>query len=78
LKNKAVFVAGQLEKSSDGIAQVQFCVNFPKNLKKRLAGMKKIDARIHWESTRDSKKALAFSTIKEVCIEGPWEFGIMP
>jgi hypothetical protein len=30
LRNKAVFVAGQLEKGIDGAAVISFCVNFSK------------------------------------------------
>lgn len=40
--------------------------------------MKKLDAKVHWEPTRDVTSAIAYVTKEDTRIEGPWEYGVRP
>lgn len=77
-KHGADYVVGQLEKGSEGTVHLQFFVHFPKANKKRLAAMKKLDQRVHWEPVRVNNGADNYCMKEETRMEGPWEFGVRP
>jgi len=67
-----------LEKGAEGTVHLQFFVNFQKNDKKRLAGMKKIDAKAHWEPVKVNNGADTYCMKEDTRVDGPWEFGNRP
>lgn len=72
----ARYVCGQLERGENGTLHVQFYINF--SGKKRLAAMKKISPRTHWEAIKVDNGADKYCMKEDTRVEGPWEFGERP
>ena len=67
------WVKWQLEKGEEGTMHWQGVVEM--ECVKRMTGMKKINARAHWEVTRDVQKSIGYVTKSNTRIDGPWEHG---
>jgi hypothetical protein len=52
-------------------------MSFGKNAK-RMAAMKKLCAKTHWEIVRNPDRSMLYCMKEETRLEGPWEFGIKP
>lgn len=75
-KLKAKYVCGQLERGEAGTPHIQFFINFEKPT--RIAALKKICGKAHWESVKINNGAHVYCMKEETRIEGPWEFGHKP
>lgn len=72
--NKCRYVVFQKEKGEEGTEHYQGYIEF--TTQKRLAAMKKIHNRIHWEQRRGTREeARDYCTKNDSQIDGPWEFG---
>lgn len=68
------FIVWQLEQGASGTPHLQGYVEF-KN-KKRLASVKKLCARAHWEQRRGTQdQAVEYVTKDDTRVDGPWSYG---
>jgi len=73
---KCTYVTGQLEKGKEGTVHVQYFLNFSDKV--RLAHLKKVCARSHYEEVKINNGADEYCNKEDTRIEGPWSFGIKP
>ena len=67
------YVVWQLEEGENGTKHWQGTVQM--TCVKRMAGMKKINGRAHWEVTRKVEEAIAYCKKDDTRLDGPWEHG---
>lgn len=68
------YLVGQMEQApTTGQLHIQGYAQLTKA--KRLTGMKKLDARAHWEHCRCPAEARAYAMKTDTRLQGPWEFG---
>lgn len=72
---KAKYVCGQLERGEEGTLHLQYAVWFKTCM--RLAALKKICPRTHWEAMRN-EDAFDYCMKEDTRVDGPWEFGERP
>lgn len=70
------YVVGQLEKGEQGTEHLQAYLNGYNAM--TLAGLRKINARAHYEPVKKDNGAAAYCMKEETRIEGPLEFGTRP
>lgn len=75
-KTNAVYVCGQVEKGEEGTVHIQYFLNVKKPM--RLAALKKICARSHFEPVKVNNGADDYCLKENSRVEGPWEFGKKP
>lgn len=68
------YIVGQQEQApTTGQMHIQGYAQLTK--RKRLEGMKKLDARAHWEHCKCPAEARAYAMKEDTRVQGPWEFG---
>lgn len=77
-KHHAQYVCGQIEKGKEGTIHLQFYVSWSKINKKRLAALKKLDNKVHWDIVKVNNGADDYCMKDDTRVEGPWSFGIKP
>ncbi len=77
-QHKAAYACGQIEKGEEGTIHLQFVVVFPKAAQKRLAAMKKLCSKSHFEVIKCLDESIDYVQKEDTRVEGPWSFGIRP